>query len=108
MTAISTLWRTLESNYGLPLFARIFYLSWKMSSWKDDVENRLSGVECLVERYTKNTNEIYTVTIGCFSRPMGQTTNPAMLTEYDAELSDKINAKKILDTRPRESVKMYR
>ncbi|MDD9884218.1 MAG: hypothetical protein OXU62_06770 [Gammaproteobacteria bacterium] len=97
MTTISTLWRALESNYGLLVLAGMFYLGWKMSTWKGSIENRLSGVENLAERYAKKTDEIYTIIVGRFGRSVDQATSPVTLTEYGAELSGKINARKTVD-----------
>lgn len=97
MTTISTLWRALESNYGLLVLAGMFYLGWKMSTWKGSIENRLSGVENLAERYAKKTDEIYTIIVGRFGRSVEQATSPVTLTEYGAELSDKIEARTIVD-----------
>jgi len=84
MTTLTTLWRALESNYGLLVLAGMFYLGWKMSGWKGGLENRLSGVESLVERHTKKTDEIYTVIIGRFGRPVEHATSPVIGTEKPA------------------------
>lgn len=97
MTTLTTLWRALESNYGLLVLVGMFYLGWKLSTWKSGIENRLSGVEKLVERYIKKTDEIYTVIVGRFGRPVDQSTSPVTLTEYGTELSEKIDAQKIVD-----------
>jgi len=130
MTTLTTLWRVLESNYGLLVLAGMFYLGWKMSTWKGGIENRLAaverlvessmagverlvedriagverlvenrmaGVERLVERYTKKTDEIYTVIVGRFGGSVAKSDSPVRLSDYGADLSEKIDAKTVVD-----------
>lgn len=97
MTTLTTLWRALESNYGLLVLAGMFYLVWKMSTWKGGIEHRLDNVEKTVEKYTEKTDEIYNIIVGRFGHGVGQTESPERLTEYGAELAGKIDARKIVD-----------
>ena len=70
---------------------------WKISTWTTTVDNRLSGVEKIMEGITKKVDEVYRVIVMSHGRAIEKIDSPVTLSGYGQELFAQIDAEKIVD-----------
>ena len=89
--------RALDSGSWIFILGALVFIGWKASTWKANIEHRLSSVEKTMETFSGKLDEVYIAIIGRFGRAVEKSTSPVTLTEYGVELAGKIDAQKVVD-----------
>ena len=102
MNIFSTAMQTLNQHWVLLVLAVVFL--WKISTWKANIENRLSNTEKSLDVLSKNldalskkVDDLYSIIISKFGRSVEQADSPVTVTDYGKDLSGRINAEAVVD-----------